>query len=110
MLRVTVLLVPLTVAVIVADAGAETGAVFTVKLWLTLPEGKTRLLAAGLATAGLLLESVTVRSSGPAGPSSVTIPVTAPPPCTGFGARVTEAMPIGGMGVVTPASSEGAEA
>ena len=68
-------------AEIITEAVAATGVVSTVKVIEFSPAG-TMMVAGTLATAGLLLERLTTRSTGSAGPFRVTVPVEGVPPVT----------------------------
>ena len=68
---------------------AATALVLTGKVALVAPAA-TVTLPATVATAGLLLDSVTCAPPPGAGPSSVTVPVELPPPPTFVGLSASE--------------------
>ena len=76
---------PFTVAVMKTRVVAETAAVLIGKT-AELAPAATVTLAGTLATAGLLLDKVTVVAAA-AVPLSVTVPWLAPPPVTGLGKK-----------------------
>src|SRR5579871_3121528 len=86
---------PLAVAVMVTLVLVVTALVLTVKVPLVAPAAMVMLPTVGLATAGLLLESVTVMAPGAAAASSVTVPVALDPPATGLGLSATALTPMG---------------
>jgi hypothetical protein len=100
--KVTDLLTPPPVAVIVADRVSLTAVVLTVKLALVAP-AVTVTLGGTLAMVGLLLDSVTANPPDGAAALSVTVPVTELPPITFVWLSVNEdnATWDGGGGEVT---------
>src|SRR5690349_1659513 len=84
----------LVVALIVTLVLLVTEKVLIVNVAVWLPDGIV-MLAAGLAIAGLLLESITVILPGAAGHSSVTVPDMFFPPLTDVEPREIDLTPIG---------------
>ena len=87
--KVAVLVVVPYVAEIVTDVLAATGAVVTLNV-AVVAFGAIGTLAGTLATAVLLLPSVTSAPPAGAGPFSVTVPLDELPPRTDVGLNVTE--------------------
>src|SRR5262245_33426792 len=97
-----VLLTAPAVAVIVAELDAVTATVVTVNVALVVPAAKVTLPSAGtLATAELLLESVTTIPPVGAADVSVTVPVEDAGPTTVAGLSVSVESVAGGGGGVT---------
>src|SRR5262252_448170 len=81
------------------DEAAVTAAVATWKVAVEAPGGTVTVETTGYASAGLLLESVTVTPDAGAGPPRVTGPCTVVPPITDAGATVARAR-SGGLACV----------
>jgi hypothetical protein len=93
--KVTLLVIPLAVALMIAVREVGTSTVRMVKVLLVVLAGMLMLLAVGAATAGLLLDKVTLMPLAGAAHSSVTVPVTGFGPTTGFGLKASDCTPMG---------------
>ena len=95
MVSVLVLLIPLAVALMIADFEAATSTVLTEKVLLVAPERIVMLLTVGAAIVGLLLESDTKIPAAGAAHSRNTVPVEEAGPTTVPGLKDTICTPIG---------------
>jgi hypothetical protein len=92
---VVLLVMPLAVALMIADLGVATSTVLIVKVLVVTPDGIVMLLTVGEAIVGLVLESATTIPLAGAAHSRITVPVEEAGPTNELGLRDRLCTPMG---------------